>query len=241
MNAMPRDNDRQRQIPLELDHVSALTRDDLIVSASNEKAVRLIEAWPDWSFPVTVLVGPASSGKTHLAAIWQGMAGARAIHISELAGLDVQMASDQPVLIEDLGSSVADETGLFHLINAIFESRQSMMITSRMVPALWTIALADLRSRLKAATCVEISTPDDDLLRRLLVKLFADRQITVDRTVVEFLVARMERSFQAAYDLVEMIDQAALIRKVRITRKLAGEILGEIEAKSGEPSQSCGG
>ncbi len=92
----------------------------------------------------------------------------------------------------------------------------------------WPVDLPDLRSRLKAATVVEIGEPDDELLSQVIVKLFADRQLFVDEKLVVYIVARMERSLEAAQTLVERLDRLALARGSRITRALAQEVMGEM-------------
>ena len=91
----------------------------------------------------------------------------------------------------------------------------------------WPVALPDLRSRLKAATVVEIGEPDDELLAQVLVKLFADRQLAVDESLVSFLTTRTERSFAAARATVEKLDREALRLKRPVTRALAGELFRE--------------
>ena len=116
----------------------------------------------------------------------------------------------------------------FTLLNAARQAGKTVLITSRTWPASWKITLPDLMSRLRAATPVEILEPDDDLLRRVLVKLFADRQIAVDLSVVDYLVVRMERSLEVALRAVEAIDQEALAGRVKITKPLAGRVLENV-------------
>jgi chromosomal replication initiation ATPase DnaA len=90
------------------------------------------------------------------------------------------------------------------------------------------VTLADLASRLRAARPVELGEPDDDLLRRVLVKLFADRQLAVDSAVVDYIVVRMERSLQAANALVDDLDREALAAGGAITRRLAAGALARV-------------
>ena len=101
------------------------------------------------------------------------------------------------------------------------------MLTARVPPAKWNIKLADLVSRFRAATLVEIGPPDDDLLEAVLVKLFADRQIDITAEVVQFAMRRMERSLAAAGVLVERIDRLSLEQKRRITTRLVERALTE--------------
>ncbi len=99
------------------------------------------------------------------------------------------------------------------------------MLTSALWPQSWNIHLADLMSRLRAATLVELKEPDDELLRLTLVKLFSDRQVTVDQPVIDYLVIRMERSIESARQIVEQLDREALAKNRPITRPMAATIL----------------
>jgi chromosomal replication initiation ATPase DnaA len=212
------------QLPLLFSHDAAQSRDDLLISDPLSAAVAMVDTWPQWPSPVVILAGPVGSGKSHLASIWREKAGAADIH--PLAGSDAAaQAARGPVLFEDVERRGFDETTLFHVINSVRENRTSLLMTTRIWPMSWNVALADLRSRLRAATVVEIGEPDDTLLGQVLVKLFADRQVAVDDRVISYLVTRMERSHDSAQTLVEQLDHLALSRGVRISRALAAEVL----------------
>lgn len=217
---------RPRQLPLDLAHGEGFSRDDLVVTPANERAVALVESWPDWPAPVVVLAGPAGSGKTHLSEIWCDCSGATAIEVRSIGGDALAAAEESPILIDGADALPRDETGLFHLINTVRAARTNLLMTARSMPTAWGIELPDLFSRLKAATIVEIEAPDDMLLAGVITKLFADRQIAIDPHVVRFLIRRIERSLAAARDIVEKLDRAALERKTRITRALAAEVIG---------------
>ena len=146
----------------------------------------------------------------------------------------LETAAQGPVLIEDIDHTGFDETALFHLINAVREHGSAVLITSRLWPAAWHVSLPDLASRLKAATVVEIAEPDEELLAKVLVKLFSDRQVFVDDRIIAWLVARMERSLAAARHVVARLDQLALASGSKITRGLAAEVLAEMEAGSSD-------
>lgn len=217
-----------KQLPLDLSHAPGLSRDDLIVGGANREAVDLIGRWPDWPSPIALLVGPAGSGKTHIASIWQAESGAVALDPARLEG-DLMRGQIRPILVDGAGDGHIDEQGLFHLINAIRSAGSFMLMTSRRRPSSWSVRLPDLISRLKAATTIDIAAPDDQLLAAVIMKLFADRQVVVEPQVVSFLTSRMERSLSAASSLVDRLDRAALERKGRITRALAAEILSQSE------------
>lgn len=223
------DNRPNDQLPLGFAHDASTSRDDLVVSDPVSQAIRLIDDWPTWPSPVTILAGPTGSGKTHLANIWRERAGAVAITVRPGEVNSLKAAESSPVLVEDIDRTGFDQTLLFHLINTVLQHRTWMLVTSRIWPAGWPVVLPDLRSRLKAATVVEIGEPDDELLARVIVKLFADRQLAVDEKVVSYLVNRMERSLDAAQLIVHRMDHLALSRGSRINRRIAAEVLQELE------------
>ncbi len=222
------------QLPLALRFEAAMGRDDFFPSPSNEEALRWIETWPQWPSRVLVLIGPAGSGKTHLANIWCGIAGARMMSAETLHRYDVTaFAAAGNLAIETAPGGAVDERALFHVLNAAAETDSYVLITTRQYPAEWGLDLPDLLTRLKAAPVVLLQSPDDALLRAVLVKLFADRRVAVDEGVVEYLVARMERSLAAAGEVVDRLDREALARKTAVTRSLAGRILGELRTDAG--------
>ena len=214
------------QLPLVFAHDPATGREDLLVSDPLAEAVAMIDAWPRWPSPVVVLTGPSGSGKSHLASIWREKSGARTIAPVK-NGDASRLAAEGPVLFEDADRVAFDDTELFHVINSVRQHGTSLLMTARLWPMGWDVALPDLKSRLKAATVVEIGTPDEDLLAQIIVKLFADRQLSIDDKLVAYIVRRMERSLAAATDVVDRLDRLALARGTRITRALAAEVLAE--------------
>ncbi|KQS96667.1 MULTISPECIES: DnaA regulatory inactivator HdaA [unclassified Rhizobium] len=215
------------QLPLVFKHEPQTGRDDLLVSERLTAAVSIIDSWPRWPSPVVILAGPVGSGKSHLASIWRERSNAVAIHPTADSD-SAEVASIGPVLFEDADRQGFDDRALFHVINSVRENGQSLLITSRLWPMSWPVELPDLRSRLKAATVVEIGEPDDELLAQVLVKLLADRQLAVDDRLIGYIVARMERSLESAQTIVERLDHLALARGTRINRALALEVLDSI-------------
>jgi chromosomal replication initiation ATPase DnaA len=215
----------QSQLVLELPHMPSLGGDDFLVSGSNEQAVALINAWPDWPGPVAVLSGPQGSGKTHLVNVWRAVSGAPAFPASALpAAVALVVERPGPIAVEDFDERIVDETEAFHLINLARERCFNLLITGRRPPGEWAISLPDLRSRLRSAALVTIEEPDEALLSAVLVKLFADRQLSVEPGVIGYLMRRMERSMAAAQKLVDALDRAALAEKRAVTRALAAKL-----------------
>jgi len=213
-----------RQLALALDHAESFAREDFLSGPSNARALALIEAWPLWPHRSVMLTGPEGSGKSHLAAIWAQAAGARLIAARALEPASVPRAlATGALVVEDIAAGAFDERALFHLVNLAGEEAAFLLLTARQAPA--ALAVRDLASRLKALPVVALAPPDDALLRAVLVKLFADRQLAVDESLIGYVATRIERSFAAARACVARLDEEALRQKRPLTRALAAEIL----------------
>lgn len=217
-----------RQIPLDLPHPESRARADFLAAPSNQEALALIDAWPDWPARIVALIGPEGSGKSHLASIFAARSGAAILAARSLDDETVPRAfATGALVLEDVGEGTLDEAALFHLMNLAGEQRASLLITARRAPAALAagLATADLASRLRAVPTVEIGAPDDALLAAVAFKLFADRQLTPEDGLVSFMLARMERSLAALRDLVAALDREALARKRPLNKSLASELL----------------
>lgn len=222
-----------RQLALELPHAESFRRDDFLADASNEAALALVDSWPDWPHRIAAIVGPAGSGKSHLAAIWAERAGARIADAAALAPAEVPKALVTGALaIEDLAPGRLDEQAMFHLLNLAREEGAFVLLTAARRLDLGGYGLADLASRLRAVPVFALAPPGERLLAAVMVKLFADRQLLVDEDTVAFLLARIERSLAAVRSVAARLDRAALSRGRRISRALAAEVLREEESKS---------
>jgi chromosomal replication initiation ATPase DnaA len=214
-----------RQLVLALDHAVSFAREDFLRGPSNAAALTLIEQWPDWPDRVMALVGPQGAGKSHLAAIWAEITGARVLSAKLLRDTDLPSAlATGALVVEDLEPEGLDERALFHLINLAREERAYMLLTARSAPAAFPVHIRDLHSRLRALPSVSLAPPDDALLRSLLVKLAADRQLAVDEPLVNYLANRIERSFVAAHAAVVRLDEEAMRQHRPVTRALAAEL-----------------
>ncbi len=214
-----------RQLALALPHAESFARDDFLIGVSNHAALGMIERWPDWPDRALALVGPEGAGKSHLAAIWADIAGARRVSARALGETNLPAALATGALVVEDATAQLDERALFHLLNLMRQQEAYVLITARAAPAGWSVTLPDLASRLRAIPVVELNAPDDALLRAVLVKLFADRQLAVDESLIGYLVTRVERSFAGARAAVEELDREALRQKRPVTRTLAAETL----------------
>ena len=215
-----------RQLAFALPHAESLTRDNFLEGPANTSGLALIDAWPEWPSRTVLLAGPEGSGKSHLAAIWAEAAGARSTTVHALTAANVPAAlATGALVVEDLKPADLDERALFHLLNLAREDQAYVLITARVPPASFEIELRDLRSRLRALPVVSLQEPDDQLFRALIVKFCADRQLAVDESVVGYLVTRIERSYAAVRQAVELLDREALSLGRPVTRALAAEVL----------------
>lgn len=218
-----------RQLALTLPVREALGRADFFVSPANAVAVATVEDWRRWPQGKLVLVGPAGAGKSHLANIWASETGAMILQARDLAETSADaLAIWGRIVIEDADTLAGDdaaEVTLFHLHNMIGAQGGLLLLTAQSAPNRWALRLPDLASRMQATATATLAAPDDALLSAVLVKLFSDRQITVPPALIPWLVARIERSFAAARDIVERLDRHALAQGRPVSRTLAAELL----------------
>ncbi len=219
-----------RQLAFDLNLRPALGDEDFLVAPPNEEAVAWIDRYPDWPSPAVAIVGPPGAGKTHLGRVFMARTEAVAVGIDELTDAVLTLGDAPKAFIDDadkIAGDAAAEEGLFHLFNKARSEGGAILLTATDAPARWPLELPDLASRLKTAPAPVIGMPDDALLTALLVKLFADRQLSVSKEVLDYIIPRMERSFAAARSFVGDIDRLALERKKGITVPLAREVLND--------------
>jgi len=215
------------QLPLDLQFMSAAGRDDFIIGECNRLATAWIDRWPDWpgQYRVLNLVGPQASGKSHLAAIWGSQTGAATL--TGLSGGEGGLQGRHFVLDGVAAGEGWDEEALFHLVNRTAGEGGSLLILTREPASQMQWRLVDLASRLRAITVVNLDPPDDAILRQLLEKYFADRQLAISLPVLDYMVSRMERSFQAVQTVAAAMDSRSLAERRDLTLPLARDIMLE--------------
>ena len=202
-------------------------QDDFIVSSSNIDAFRTVTAWPRlWENRCLIVTGEKTSGKTFLAKIWQEISHAKFIDVDKTDDL-FQSNRAENIIIEDIENLLpAKEEQIFHIYNNILNGKGSLLITTAKPLLSLDIKTPDLRSRLSAATIVNIMQPDNELLKGIIFKQFSDMQLMVQPSVIDFLIPRIERSFEVVTAIVEQINKKSFETKRNITIPFVKEILG---------------
>jgi chromosomal replication initiation ATPase DnaA len=211
------------QYPLTLHLPPVFSEDNFFVSSCNETAYQWVARWPDWPDYALVLYGAGGSGKSHLSAIWAQKSGAAEVAAGNLGAASL-LPAHTPIYIENI-ETLRDEVAFFHLLNSGKADRRALLLTSAVAPGQCGFMLPDLISRLLALPSAEISPPDDAALAACLRKQFADKQLMVEDEVILFLITRMERSYEQAKQLVEVLDKQALMEKKTITIPFVRKIL----------------
>lgn len=213
------------QLTFDLPLTQAWQRDAFLVTSATAAALAAVDSWQTWANGRLLLVGPCGAGKTHLAHIWAEMAQALWVNPADLLAQLPQIAPNACVILDDAHHVTGRaEEALFHLFNRLGPEGR-LLLTAPTAPRDWGLALPDLLSRLQAMPMARLEPPDDALLAGVLVKLFADRQITAEARLIPYLLPRMERSIAAAQALVMALDAKSLATQRPVTRALAAEVL----------------
>lgn len=237
------------QLALPFPHQPGYAALDFLPDASNHEALAWLARPEDWPDRRLALWGQGGRGKSHLLHMW-----ARQFPAVLLAGQTLQHLDDVPqtgALALDDADTVADERVLLHLLNTARDRGLSVLLTGRPPPARWPVRLPDLSSRLRAITSVEIQPPSDDLLRALLMRMLADRQLKVAEMVQDWLLLRLPRSPGALREAVARLDRESMARRQPITRSFAARVLDmeelavadadEVSMSGSSPSSRLGG
>ena len=206
----------------------AFGEESFFVSDCNREAHAWVRRWPQWMGYGLIVSGPEGSGKTHLATIWAATSGARVISAHALSETALRPALATGALVVEDAAVASDEHALFHLINMARQEGAYLLFTARLAPSAWPVTIPDVNSRLRAMPVATLQPPDDAMLRAVIVKLAADRQLGIDESVVRYLSTRIERSFAAARAAVIALDQEALRQGRPLTRALAAEMFRDM-------------
>lgn len=226
------------QMAFQFDTAPVYSGDNFLIGENNRVAHEIIHAWPNWPVPVVILTGAIGVGKTHLLRLWQSHARALQCPVADMKDdFNPTRFALRPVAVDDadqVTGHIGRERALFHLYNLTLQNKQTLLMTATEHPTRWGLLLPDLASRLRAAMIIDVAEPDEQMMRQLYIKLFADRQLVVPQSVIDWLLARLERSAVTAQHVVAALDQAALEMQKPITIFLARKVLGFKDEESDE-------
>ncbi len=217
----------RNQLMLKFNYEPNFKDDDFYVSKSNEHIFSLIERWPKWERNFLNIIGEKFSGKTHLINIFIKKFKGIKINAINLNNNDLKKIKIyENIILEDLNEDI-DEKLLYSLLNIIDLDNKYIIVTSSIPVVNMNFALVDLKSRTKNFLLQKIEKPDDELMFALILKNLSDRQILIDKKLIDFIIKRIHRSYSNIFDFIYKIDELSLKKKKPIDIKIIKEILGE--------------
>jgi len=215
------------QLILNFDYEQNFKDQDFYVSKSNEFSFKLLNSWPKWEKNFLNLTGQKFSGKTHLVNIFLEKFKGIKLESSELSNNSLnQIKIYENIIIENFNDDI-DENLFFTLLNIIEQDNKYLILTSTRPIVEHTFKLDDLNSRSKNFLLSNIEKPEDDLMFALILKNLSDRQISIDKKLIDFIIKRIDRSYGKIFDFIYKIDEISLKRKKPIDFKIIKEALGE--------------
>jgi chromosomal replication initiation ATPase DnaA len=215
------------QLIIKFDYEQNFKDDDFYVSKSNEHIFYLLNQWPKWEKNFLNISGDKFSGKTHLVNIFIKKFNGIKLDSKNLKNEDLKMIkTHQNIILEDLSKNI-DEKLIYSLFNIVDLDNKYIITTSEVPIVNIDFSLTDLKSRTKNFLLHNIEKPDDDLMFALILKNLSDRQISIDKKLIDFIIKRIDRSYGKIFEFIYKIDELSLKMKKPIDFKIIKEILGE--------------
>jgi len=215
------------QLILKFDYEENFKDQDFYVSKSNEYSFKLLNSWPKWQKNFVNLIGEKFSGRTHLINIFIEKFKGIKINANEINNESLkEIKIYENIIIEDLDTQI-DENLFFTLLNIVDQDNKYLIVTTKKPIVDISFKLDDLNSRSKNFLLSNITKPEDDLMFALILKNLSDRQISVDKKLIDFIIKRIDRSYGKIFDFIYKIDEISLKRKKPIDFKIIKEVLGE--------------
>ena len=213
------------QFILEFPSHKAYKKEDFYVSPSNQQAYDFINSWPRWIKRTVNIFGPSGSGKSHLASILKNKTSCLQVNSNELnENIFIKYKTKEALIIENLDEKISENL-LFALWNIALQDNKYLMITSRKSIVSYKFKLKDLLSRVKSSLIIGIKLPSDDLISVILAKNFSDKQIKVEKKHIEYIVKRIDRSYEKISQFILILDKYSLKKGSPFSLKLIKEVL----------------
>ena len=213
------------QLLLNFEYKQNFKDEDFYVSNSNYYAFNLINSWPKWEKNFLNICGEKYSGKTHLSNIFLKKFKGIKIDANSFENKNLkEIKIYENVILDNLGQNV-DERLIYSLFNIIDQDNKYLIINSLIPVSKISFKLEDLRSRTKNCLVAKIDKPEDDLMFALILKNFSDRQIIIDKKLIDFIIKRVDRSYSKIFEFIYKIDEISLKRKKSIDFKIIKEVL----------------
>ena len=215
------------QLIIKFDHEKNFKDDDFYVSKSNKNVFNILNKWPNWEKNFLNISGDKYSGKSHLINIFIKKFKGIKLNAKLLNNEDLnQIKIYENIILENLDEKV-DQNLIYSLLNIIDLENKFIIITSNKSIVDIDFSLTDLKSRAKNFLLYKIEKPDDELMFALILKNLSDRQILVDKKLINFIMKRIDRSYGKIYNFIYKVDELSLKKKKPIDFKLIKEVLGE--------------
>ena len=212
---------------IKFDYKKNFKDDDFYVSKSNKHIFELLNKWPKWEKNFLNINGENFSGKTHLINIFLKKFNGIKLESNSLNNNDLKdIKIHQNIVLENLNEKV-DENLFFTLCNIIEQDNKYLIVTSNQPIVDINFDLIDLKSRSKNFLLQNIEKPDDELIFALILKNLSDRQISIDKKLINYIIKRIDRSYGKIIDFIYKIDEVSLKKKRSIDFKIIKEVLGE--------------
>jgi len=213
------------QLILKFPSQQAYKREDFYVSPSNQEAYDFINSWPRWIKRIVNIFGPSGSGKSHLASILKNKTSCLQINSNELnEKIFIRYKTKEALIIENLDGKISEKL-LFTLWNLALQDNKYLMITSKKPIASYKFKLKDLESRIKSSLIIGINLPNDDLISVILAKNFSDKQIKVEKKHIDYIIKRIDRSYEKISQFILTLDKYSLKKRSPFSLKLIKEVL----------------
>ena len=215
------------QTIIKFDYDKNFKNDDFLISKSNVQVMNVLDKWPKWERNFLNISGEKYSGKSHIVSIFLKKFKGIVIESKKIKDNDIkQIKIYQNVIIEDVDNTI-DEKLLYSILNLIEQDNKYLIITSNKPIVNINFQLKDLKSRFKNFLLQNIEKPDDELVFGLILKNLSDRQIILDKKLVNYIIRRIDRSYGKIFDFIYKIDEISLKKKKSINLKIIRETLGE--------------